>query len=85
MNFHSPAGLMASTALTSYGLSVLHIDNRPEPTTAGRADGIQPRTIEVSLSKLLTELWSDRESKDTATSPLLVYLTSQHLGDEGID
>ncbi|KAM0748654.1 phenol 2-monooxygenase [Meredithblackwellia eburnea MCA 4105] len=44
---YDPAGLMASTCLTTYGFSVLHIDNRPEPTTAGRADGIQPRTIEV--------------------------------------
>ncbi|KAL8292681.1 hypothetical protein RQP46_001293 [Phenoliferia psychrophenolica] len=42
-----PAGLMAATCLTTYGFSVLHIDDRPEPTTAGRADGIQPRTIEV--------------------------------------
>ncbi|KAI9616242.1 hypothetical protein KEM48_005271 [Puccinia striiformis f. sp. tritici PST-130] len=42
-----PAGLMASLCLHTFGLSVLHIDNRPEPTSAGRADGIQPRTLEV--------------------------------------
>lgn len=30
------------------GFQVLQIDERAEPTTAGRADGIQPRTIEVS-------------------------------------
>ncbi|KAI5477274.1 phenol 2-monooxygenase [Pseudohyphozyma bogoriensis] len=42
-----PAGLMASLCLTTYGFSVLHIDDREEPTTAGRADGIQPRTLEV--------------------------------------
>ncbi|ORY84725.1 phenol 2-monooxygenase [Leucosporidium creatinivorum] len=42
-----PAGLMGSLCSTTYGLSVLHIDERPEPTTAGRADGIQPRTLEV--------------------------------------
>ncbi|KAM0747470.1 phenol 2-monooxygenase [Meredithblackwellia eburnea MCA 4105] len=42
-----PAGLMASTCLTTYGFSVLHIDDRPHPTTAGRADGLQPRTLEV--------------------------------------
>ncbi|KAF7376641.1 Phenol 2-monooxygenase [Mycena sanguinolenta] len=42
-----PAGLMASLCLTTYGFDILHIDERPCPTTAGRADGIQPRTIEV--------------------------------------
>ncbi|KAH8929493.1 phenol 2-monooxygenase [Atractiella rhizophila] len=42
-----PAGLMASLCLTTYNFSVLHIDDRPEPTSSGRADGIQPRTIEV--------------------------------------
>ncbi|PLW13284.1 hypothetical protein PCANC_17854 [Puccinia coronata f. sp. avenae] len=42
-----PAGLMASLCLHTYGLSVIHIDNRPRPTDVGRADGIQPRTLEV--------------------------------------
>ncbi|CAK5281204.1 unnamed protein product [Mycena citricolor] len=42
-----PAGLMASLCLTTYGFNILHIDERPHPTEAGRADGIQPRTIEV--------------------------------------
>lgn len=41
-----PAGLMASLCLHTFGFSILHIDNRPEPTRAGRADGIQPRTLE---------------------------------------
>ncbi|SGZ32377.1 BQ5605_C040g11865 [Microbotryum silenes-dioicae] len=42
-----PAGLMAALCLTTYGFQVLHIDDRSEPTTAGRADGLQPRTLEV--------------------------------------
>ncbi|KXS17858.1 phenol 2-monooxygenase [Gonapodya prolifera JEL478] len=42
-----PAGCMANLCLTTYGFSVLQIDERPETTQAGRADGIQPRTIEV--------------------------------------
>ncbi|GAA5935296.1 hypothetical protein JCM1841_006699 [Sporobolomyces salmonicolor] len=42
-----PAGCMADLCLTTYGFKVLHIDNRPHTTEAGRADGIQPRTIEV--------------------------------------
>ncbi|CAO1612932.1 unnamed protein product [Sympodiomycopsis kandeliae] len=43
-----PAGLMAATCLTRFGgHKILVVDERSEPTTAGRADGIQPRTIEV--------------------------------------
>ncbi|KAJ7680981.1 phenol 2-monooxygenase [Mycena polygramma] len=42
-----PAGLMASLCLTTFGFNILHIDERAHPTVAGRADGIQPRTIEV--------------------------------------
>ncbi len=43
-----PAGLMLATSLARFGgFDVLVIDERSEPTTAGRADGIQPRTIEV--------------------------------------
>ncbi|KAH9812340.1 FAD binding domain-containing protein [Melampsora americana] len=42
-----PAGLMASLCLRTFHFNVHHIDDRPEPTSAGRADGIQPRTLEV--------------------------------------
>ncbi|GAA5903543.1 hypothetical protein JCM8208_003620 [Rhodotorula glutinis] len=42
-----PAGCMANVCLTTYGFKVLHIDNRPTTTEAGRADGLQPRTLEV--------------------------------------
>jgi len=38
---------MANVCLTTYGFKVLHIDNRPTTTEAGRADGLQPRTLEV--------------------------------------
>jgi hypothetical protein len=50
-----PAGLMASLCLTTYGFNILHIDERPHPTTAGRADGIQPRTIEVRSRRIRVE------------------------------
>lgn len=33
-----PAGCMADLCLTTYGFKVLHIDNRPETTQAGRAE-----------------------------------------------
>ncbi|POW04532.1 hypothetical protein PSTT_10287 [Puccinia striiformis] len=42
-----PSGLMASLCLHTFGLSVIHIDDRAEPTSKGRADGIQTRTLEV--------------------------------------
>ncbi|CAD6940960.1 unnamed protein product [Tilletia controversa] len=43
-----PAGLMLASCLARYGgHRILVVDARSEPTTAGRADGIQPRTIEV--------------------------------------
>jgi len=42
-----PVGLTLSTLLSRWGYKILHIDNRPEPTPTGRADGIQPRTLEL--------------------------------------
>ncbi|KAG7407470.1 Phenol hydroxylase [Fusarium oxysporum f. sp. rapae] len=42
-----PAGLMLSVVLAKLGLSVKVIDERPDQTTVGRADGIQPKTIET--------------------------------------
>ncbi|KAI5295836.1 hypothetical protein KEM52_000068 [Ascosphaera acerosa] len=42
-----PVGLLASLCLSRWGHSVKHIDNRPVPTKAGRADGIQPRSLEI--------------------------------------
>lgn len=45
-----PAGLMAANALSSFGINVRIIDQRPTSIVAGQADGIQPRTIEVLQS-----------------------------------
>ncbi|TWU75603.1 hypothetical protein ED733_006745 [Metarhizium rileyi] len=42
-----PAGLMLSTCLARWGHRVKHLDNRPEPTKTGRADGIQPRSLDL--------------------------------------
>lgn len=42
-----PVGLTLSTLLSRWGYKILHIDNRPTPTVTGRADGIQPRTLEL--------------------------------------
>ncbi|KAL2755838.1 hypothetical protein ACRALDRAFT_1050888 [Sodiomyces alcalophilus JCM 7366] len=42
-----PVGLMLSTCLARWGYKIKHIDNRPEPTKTGRADGIQPRSLDL--------------------------------------
>ncbi|KAH8731151.1 FAD binding domain-containing protein [Phaeosphaeriaceae sp. PMI808] len=42
-----PVGLCLSTCLTRWGYKIKHIDNRPEPTPTGRADGIQPRSLDL--------------------------------------
>jgi 2-polyprenyl-6-methoxyphenol hydroxylase-like FAD-dependent oxidoreductase len=42
-----PAGLLLSVCLSRWGYKIKHIDNRPVPTATGRADGIQPRSLEI--------------------------------------
>ncbi|EEH41973.2 phenol 2-monooxygenase [Paracoccidioides lutzii Pb01] len=42
-----PVGLLASLCFSKWGYKVKHIDNRPVPTKTGRADGIQPRSLEL--------------------------------------
>lgn len=46
-----PGGLMASATFArldvATGTRVLTVDARDEPTVAGRADGVQPRTLEI--------------------------------------
>ena len=42
-----PVGLVLSVFLARWGYKIKHIDNRAEPTTTGRADGIQPRSLDM--------------------------------------
>ncbi|EFR01873.1 phenol 2-monooxygenase [Nannizzia gypsea CBS 118893] len=42
-----PFGLFLSLCLSRWGYNVKHIDNRDVPTRTGRADGIQPRSVEI--------------------------------------
>ncbi|KAK1984000.1 FAD binding domain-containing protein [Colletotrichum cereale] len=42
-----PAGLMLGSLLARFGQHVQVIDERPDQTTFGRADGIQPKSIET--------------------------------------
>ncbi|KAL5492636.1 hypothetical protein ACEPAI_4083 [Sanghuangporus weigelae] len=50
-----PAGLMAGNALARVGVNVRVVDKRPKKVSAGQADGIQPRTIEVFQSYGIAE------------------------------
>ena len=38
---------MLSTCLARWGYRIKHVDNRAEPTPTGRADGIQPRSLDL--------------------------------------
>ncbi|KOS37938.1 hypothetical protein ACN38_g11252 [Penicillium nordicum] len=62
-----PVGLMLSLCLTRLGpYKIKHIDNRAEPTTIGRADGIQARTLDVlNTMGLKRPIW--------AYNPGLIY------------
>lgn len=61
-----PAGLMLASSLARFGgHEILVVDERSEPTTAGRADGIQPRTIEVL--KNMEPLGSDFFNRSAAS------------------
>ena len=62
-----PVGLMFSACLARLGpYKIKHVDNRAEPTTVGRADGIQARTLDVLNSMgLKRPIW--------AYNPGLIY------------
>ncbi|KAJ5495025.1 hypothetical protein N7539_000141 [Penicillium diatomitis] len=62
-----PVGLMFSACLARLGsYKIKHIDNRTEPTSIGRADGIQARTLDVLSSMgLKRPIW--------AYNPGLIY------------
>ncbi|KAH6898548.1 FAD binding domain-containing protein [Thelonectria olida] len=42
-----PAGLMLAANLTRYGINAEVVDDRADQTPVGRADGLQPKTIET--------------------------------------
>lgn len=64
-----PVGLMFSACLARLGpYRIKHVDNRAEPTSIGRADGIQARTLDVLKSMgLKRPIW--------AYNPGLIYET----------
>lgn len=50
-----PSGLMLADNLVRFGIKVDIVDNRPDRTSTGRADGIQPKTIETLRQMRLAE------------------------------
>ncbi|KAH7109459.1 FAD binding domain-containing protein [Dendryphion nanum] len=50
-----PSGLMLADNLVRFGIQTRVIDNRPDATETGRADGIQPKTIETLRQMRLAE------------------------------
>lgn len=52
-----PAGLMLAANLVRFGIKTTILDNRPDKTSTGRADGLQPKTIEtLKQMRLATRL-----------------------------
>ncbi|KAF2705078.1 hypothetical protein K504DRAFT_440928 [Pleomassaria siparia CBS 279.74] len=50
-----PAGLMLADNLVRFGIKTRIVDNRPDRTSTGRADGIQPKSIETLRQMRLAE------------------------------
>jgi phenol 2-monooxygenase len=73
-----PSGLMLASNLARFGISTRIVDNRPDGTEAGRADGIQPKSIETLRQMRLAEpllskgvrIYDIAFWKSTATQPL---------------
>lgn len=50
-----PAGCMLATQLARFGIKTKIIDERPDRTPTGRADGLQPKTIETFKQMRIAE------------------------------
>ncbi|KAJ5583934.1 hypothetical protein N7450_006598 [Penicillium hetheringtonii] len=50
-----PSGLMLACNLARYGIDVMILDDRPDKTSTGKADGMQPKTIETFKQMRLAE------------------------------
>ncbi|CAI4216501.1 unnamed protein product [Parascedosporium putredinis] len=55
-----PAGLMLATNLSRFGIKATVIDDRADQTPVGRADGLQPKTIETFRQMRLADLLLQR-------------------------
>ncbi|KAJ5723065.1 hypothetical protein N7488_001100 [Penicillium malachiteum] len=50
-----PSGLMLACNLARFGIEVIILDDRPDKTSTGKADGMQPKTIETFKQMRLAE------------------------------
>ncbi|KAJ5585257.1 uncharacterized protein N7459_005057 [Penicillium hispanicum] len=50
-----PSGLMLACNLVRFGIEVVLLDDQPDKTSTGKADGIQPKTIETFKQMRLAE------------------------------
>ncbi|KAL4866545.1 hypothetical protein BDV12DRAFT_199026 [Aspergillus spectabilis] len=51
-----PSGLMLGVNLVRFGIPILVLDDRPDKTSTGKADGMQPKTIETFKQLRLADL-----------------------------
>jgi 2-polyprenyl-6-methoxyphenol hydroxylase-like FAD-dependent oxidoreductase len=73
-----PAGLFSGAALARFGWDVLVVDNRPEPTIAGRAGTYVNSDLDLcfrwgtaSHNRSFEEYGSNRTGNDGTGSPML--------------
>ncbi|KAF9895262.1 hypothetical protein FE257_000164 [Aspergillus nanangensis] len=73
-----PAGLMLACNLVRYGIDVIVLDDRPDKTSTGKADGMQPKTIETfkqlrladSLLRTAARVYDIAFWESTPTTPM---------------
>ncbi|TVY76161.1 3-hydroxybenzoate 4-monooxygenase, partial [Lachnellula suecica] len=87
-----PAGLMLASNLARYGIKPVVVDDRSDKTSTGRADGLQPKTIETFRQLHLAESLLQKGVKvydicfwnSTAQTPLRRTRREVHY-PEGVD
>lgn len=58
-----PAGLMLAANLVRFGIRTTVIDDRPDKTSTGRADGLQPKSIETLKQMRLADTLLQRGAR----------------------
>jgi 2-polyprenyl-6-methoxyphenol hydroxylase-like FAD-dependent oxidoreductase len=70
-----PAGLMCAVALASQGVRISIIEKNAARPSRGRADGLEPRTLEILNSYGLLDSWWRNASQ---TVELSVWVSRVH-------
>jgi phenol 2-monooxygenase len=71
-----PAGLMCAVALASQGVGICIIEKNAARPSRGRADGLEPRTLEILNSYGLLNSWWCNASQ---TVELSVWVIRIHM------